>query len=64
MKLAIEGMHCAACVRRVTQTLERTAAGPIDEVQIGEATLQAPPSAAPVVLAALQKGGYPARVLS
>jgi copper chaperone len=64
MKLAIEGMHCQACVRRVTQALERSNTGSVEHVGIGEATLAAPDTAAPAVLAALEKAGYPARVAS
>ena len=33
--LAIEGMHCGACVRRVTQTLQRVPGTTVEEVRIG-----------------------------
>jgi copper chaperone len=63
MKLAIEGMHCGACVRRVKQALEGAgAASP--EVRIGEAEVHAPAEQAAALVAAVEKAGYPARVTS
>jgi copper chaperone len=55
--LAIEGMHCGACVRRVTQALQRVPGTTVEEVRIGAARVQ---SEDPVPLvAALAKAGYP-----
>jgi copper chaperone len=56
--LTIEGMHCGACVRRVTQALQRVPGTTVEEVRIGAARVQAEDSA-PLV-AALAKAGYPA----
>jgi copper chaperone len=55
--LTIEAMHCGACVRRVTQTLQRVPGTTVEEVRIGAARVQAEDSA-PLV-AALAKAGYP-----
>jgi copper chaperone len=55
--LTIEGMHCGACVRRVTQALQRVPGTTVEEVRIGAARVQ---SEDPVPLvAALAKAGYP-----
>lgn len=57
--LNIDGMHCGACVRRVTQTLERVPGAEVVEVRIGAARVNAD-DAAPAI-AALAKAGYAAR---
>lgn len=56
--LHIDGMHCGACVRRVTQTLQRVPGTTVEEVRIGAARVQAE-DPGPLV-AALAKAGYPA----
>ncbi|MBW4043773.1 heavy-metal-associated domain-containing protein [Acidipila rosea] len=60
--LKIDGMHCGACVRRVTQTLEKLDGVKVEDVTVGAARVEAsdPASATPAILAALQKAGYPA----
>ena len=57
--LTIEGMHCGACVRRVTQALQRVPGTTVEEVRIGAARVQSEDSAP--LIAALTKAGYPAR---
>jgi copper chaperone len=60
--LRIENMHCGACVRRVTQTLEKTGAQ-VEEVRIGAARLQAPETLEDAtLLQSLDKAGYHAMV--
>lgn len=56
--LRIDGMHCGACVRRVTQALERIPGVEVLEVRIGAARLKA--DDAELVVAALAKAGYTA----
>ena len=58
--LKIEKMHCGACVRRVTQTLNAIPGTHADEVAIGSArvTTDAPPSD---LLQALGAAGFPAQ---
>jgi copper chaperone CopZ len=56
--LTIEGMHCGACVRRVTQALQRIPGTTVEEVRVGAARVQAEDSAS--LVAALAKAGYPA----
>jgi copper chaperone CopZ len=62
MELKIEGMHCGACVRRVTQALEKTAGVKVESVAIGSAVIETADAAAAV--AALQKAGFAAQPVS
>lgn len=62
INLKLENMHCDACVRRVTMTLEKAGAK-VDEVRVGSARIQAPESlATPTLVERLNKAGYPATV--
>ena len=62
VKLKLENMHCDACVRRVTMTLEKAGAK-VDEVRVGSARVHAPDTVDdPSILEALNKAGYPATV--
>lgn len=60
--LNIEGMHCGACIRRVTQALERTPGTEVVEVRIGAARVKSE-DAGPAI-AALAKAGYTAHAES
>jgi copper chaperone CopZ len=55
---SIDGMHCGACVRRVTQALQRVPETEVEEVRIGAARVKSADAAA--VVAALSKAGYKA----
>lgn len=61
-KLRIDGMHCGACVRRVTQALSSTEGIVVNEVRVGEAHITSTMNPAPIELAvaALAKAGYSA----
>ncbi len=61
-KLAIDGMHCDGCVRRVKKILERAGAKNVTEVTIGSATLDASAEEVGALVEQLGKEGYPARV--
>ena len=56
--LKIDGMHCGACIRRVTQTLQRVPGTEVEEVRIGAARVKSGDASA--IVAALAKAGYPA----
>lgn len=59
--LRIDNMHCGACVRRVTQALERVPGVNVEEVRVGAARVKTQdPAAAPSLVQALAKAGYPA----
>lgn len=40
MKLLIDGMHCDACVRRVRAALDNQPGVSVDDVKVGEATVE------------------------
>jgi copper chaperone len=59
--IRIENMHCGACVRRVSQALEKIGGVQVDEVRIGAARMRTPddlPDRA--VIGAVEKAGYAA----
>ena len=61
--LQIDKMHCGACVRRVTQTLNALPNTHADEVAIGSARVE---TEAPLgdLLGALQAAGFPAHAVA
>ena len=59
--LRIEGMHCGACVRRVSQALASAQGLIVKEVQIGAARIESDQQAATTqAIEALAKAGYKA----
>ena len=61
--LRIENMHCGACVRRVTQALEKVGGVRVGEVRVGAARVEAADHVEDaVLLGAVDKAGYPAIV--
>ena len=58
MKIAIDGMHCQACVMRVRKALEKVHGAQVREVSIGSAELDVDHSHEGAVLEAIQKAGY------
>jgi copper chaperone len=63
--LRIDGMHCGACVRRVSQALSAEGLD-VKEVRIGAARIQSEQDPPPVdrALAAIHKAGYRAQLES
>jgi copper chaperone len=61
MKIAIEGMHCDGCVRRVLKALERVDGAMVEQVDIGSAVVGIDPSREEAVLDAVRKIGFEAR---
>ena len=59
--LRIEGMHCGACVRRVTMALNKVEGTAVEEVQVGIARVRTGVGAE-VLVATLAKAGYTAHV--
>lgn len=64
VSLRIDNMHCGACVRRVTQTLNALAGVTVEEVQIGAARVQLVdgPLTAAGVVEAVSKAGFSAHL--
>jgi len=60
LNLIITGMHCGACVRRVTAALEKTRGVQIGAVEVGSARVEYDPSqAAPAaIMASIEKIGF------
>jgi copper chaperone len=61
MKLAIEGMHCQACVARVRKALEKVEGTRVDNVDVGAAEVTIDGPREPLVLDAIRKAGYEPR---
>jgi copper chaperone len=60
--LRIDGMHCGACIRRVTQSLQSVAGAIVDEVRLGAARVQlAENASADTLIAGLAKSGFSAQ---
>jgi len=62
--LRVEGMHCGACVKRVSQALESTPGLKVGEVRVGAARITSEQESAPVdaAIASLAKAGYAAHL--
>jgi copper chaperone CopZ len=61
--LTIDGMHCDACVRRVTAALDKVAGAGHAVVEIGKAVVRVDGGTAPRELVdAVEKLGFTARV--
>ena len=61
LHLAIENMHCGACVRRVTQTLNSLPGTHAEEVRVGAARVSTAAQPAQIE-ESLRAAGYPAHV--
>jgi copper chaperone len=63
LTLRVENMHCGACVRRVTQALERLNGVTVDEVRIGGARVHASDDLSETsIVSAIESAGYPVAV--
>jgi copper chaperone len=61
--LRIDGMHCGACIRRVTQSLQAVPGAEVEEVRLGAARLKVPSDLdTENLIARLSKAGFFARV--
>ena len=60
VSLVIEGMHCGACVRRVSQALAATEGLQVEEVRVGAARVSTTDAAVgtAAAVAALEKIGF------
>lgn len=61
LTLRIDNMHCGACVRRVTQTLNALPHTHAEEVRVGSARVSTDAGAAEIEHA-LTSAGYPASI--
>jgi copper chaperone len=61
MRVAIEGMHCQACVRRVEKAIAGVPGARPEKVEVGSAVVAADLAHEQAVLDAIRKAGYEAR---
>jgi copper chaperone len=61
MKVAIEGMHCQACVRRVEKAIAGVEGARPEAVEVGSAVVVTDVAHEQAVLDAVRKAGYEAR---
>jgi len=59
----IDGMHCGACVQRVTRALNQVPGTQVDEVRVGAARIHADTQAPVAYLAAIRKAGFEAHLV-
>jgi len=64
LTLSIEGMHCGACVRRVTDALQAVKGVQLKAVEVGATEVAFDPDQASVkeIVAAVDRLGFSARV--
>jgi copper chaperone CopZ len=60
MNLAITGMHCQACVRRVQKALDGVEGAKVEKVEVGSAVVAVDAARETAVLDAVRKAGYAA----
>jgi copper chaperone len=62
VNLRIEGMHCGACIRRVTQSLQTVPGVEVEEVRLGAARVKLDRGASiEAVVAGLGNAGFAAK---
>jgi copper chaperone len=63
LSLSIQGMHCGACVRRVTNALQSVAGVQVKSVEVGSAQVafNSDESTAADITAAVNRIGFPAQ---
>jgi copper chaperone len=64
LNLAIEGMHCEACVRRVTSALQSVKGVTVNSVEVGSAKVafDGAETSEQNITATLDRNGFPAHV--
>lgn len=64
LNVALTGMHCGACVRRVTTALQSLPGVQITSVEVGSAQITFDPgrASAPEIIVAVDRIGFPARI--
>jgi copper chaperone len=59
----IDGMHCGACVQRVTRAMHQVPGTQVDEVRVGAARVHADTKAPDAYIAAIRKAGFEAHLV-
>ncbi len=63
IELEIDGMHCGGCVQRVAGALKKLPDVEVEKVEIGKAFVQVEEGQEPIVMAALERLGFEARIV-
>jgi copper chaperone len=63
LSFQIDGMHCGACVQRVTRVLNQVPGTQVDEVRVGAARLHGDAASPDAYLAAIRKAGFEAHLV-
>lgn len=63
LQFQIEGMHCGACVQRVSRALSQVPGTRVDEVRVGAARLHGDRTSAEAYLTAIRKAGFEAHLV-
>ncbi len=63
LSFQINGMHCGACVQRVTRALNQVPGTQVDEVRVGAARVHTDLPTPDTFLAAIQKAGFEAHLV-
>jgi copper chaperone CopZ len=62
VNLRIDGMHCGACIRRVSQSLQSVPGTEVEEVRLGAARVKlAPVASVDDLIAKLGRAGFAAQ---
>jgi copper chaperone len=59
----IDGMHCGACVQRVTRALNQVPGTQVDELRVGGARLHSDAALPDSYLTAIRKAGFEAHLV-
>jgi copper chaperone len=62
LQFQIDGMHCGACVQRVTRALSQVPGTQVDEVRVGAARLRSESPQPEAYLTAIRKAGFEAHL--
>jgi copper chaperone CopZ len=58
IRIQVEGMHCGACVKRLTAALSRVEGAEVREVRVGMAEVEAEPEREGALLGAVEEAGF------
>jgi copper chaperone len=64
LDIQIDGMHCGGCVKRVEEALRKVPGTVTEKVDIGHARVKVDGAEPEIILAALERLGFDARVVN
>ena len=62
VEIQIDGMHCGGCVKRVEEALKKVPGVKAEKVEVGSARVSVDGTMSEIVIAALERLGFDARV--